>query len=384
VSVQAEVSSVGASRDPGELSPWVSFPDAEWQRISPEDAGLDPEGFARFVDGLDVHGADFGGEDHTGDQFGVALARGGYLLHTWGNPDYRFQTASVGKALMFALVGLAQDDGLIASRDAPIRETWTGRGELSHEHKVLDVGHHRTLTWHHLTGDRLGNVHFGGFPMELGIHWMNRETWLGSAKGVETTPGVAPWAEATWTGDPNYDCYSHARPGTQALYSSAGTWRLAQALTAAFGRDLKDVVDERIFGPIGIPADRWEWPGGGWIKDQVNWYPTIPHSYTYLDPPYEIGGSTVRSGPGWVVISAADWARFGHLNATSGRWNGRQLIDPQWLRGHSGGNRSGVSGDRRHYTALGVVTADGISHPHSPWPESFIPADLFVGPVRPR
>jgi CubicO group peptidase (beta-lactamase class C family) len=366
------------------LPGWVTFPGDDWERISPEDAGLDPEGFERFIAGLDVHGADFGGEDHTGNQYGSALTRGGYLLHAWGDPDYRFQTASVGKALMFALVGIAQDDGIIPHRDAPIRETWTGRGELSHEHKHLDVGHHRTLSWHHLIGDRLGTVHFGGFPMELGLHWSMRATWLGSAKGAETTPGVVDWAEATWTGDPMYDCYSHARPGTVALYSSAGTWRLAQALTAALGRDLKDVVDERIFGPIGIPADRWEWPGGGWIKDQVNWYPTIPHSYTYLDPPFEIRGHTVRSGPGWVVISAKDWARFGHLNATSGRWNGRQLVPAHWLRGHSGGNRSGVSGDRRHYTALGVVTTDGIAHPHSPWPESFIPEDLFLGPVQRR
>jgi hypothetical protein len=141
-------------------------------------------------------------------------------------------------------------------------------------------------------------------------------------------------------------------------------------------------VDERIFGPIGIAPDRWEWPGGGWIKDQVDWYPTIPDSYTYLDPPYEIKGNVVRSGPGWVVISAADFARFGHLNATGGIWQGRRVLDAAWLRGHGGGNRSGVSGDRRHITALAVVTTSGLDHPHGTWPESFIPGDLFVGPVR--
>lgn len=364
------------------LPEWVTYPDEEWDRITPEEAGLDPAGFEAFVEGLNVKGANFGGEDHTGSKFGTVLTRGGSLVHAWGDPDYRFQTASTGKALMFALLGLAVDDGLIAGRDALIRDSWTGHGELSHTHKHLDVGHHRTLTWHHLIGDRLGGVHFGGFPMELGIHWSNRETWLGSATGVNTAPGVVGWA--TWTGDPMFDCYSHVRPGTVGLYSSAGTWRLAQALTALFGRDLKDVVDERIFGPIGITPDRWEWPGGGWIKDQVDWYPTIPHSYTYLDPPYEIDGNVVRSGPGWVVISAADFARFGHLNATGGMWRGRRVLDPRWLRGHGGGNRSGVSGETRYGTALAVVTTDGIDHPHGMWPESFIPQDLFVGPVRRR
>ena len=43
----------------------------------------------------------------------------------------------------------------------------------------------------------------------------------------------------TWTGDPFYDCYAHAEPGTQGLYSSAGFWRLGQALTYVWGRDLK-------------------------------------------------------------------------------------------------------------------------------------------------
>ncbi len=44
---------------------------------------------------------------------------------------------------MWALVGLAAEDGLL-DPDAPIHRSWTGRGLLSHEHKALDIGHHRT------------------------------------------------------------------------------------------------------------------------------------------------------------------------------------------------------------------------------------------------
>lgn len=152
---------------------------------------------------------------------------------------------------------------------------------------------------------------------------------------------------------------------------------------AVWGRDLKDVLQERLLGPMGVPADRWDWYTGGWVKDQKHFYPDIQDSYTYLDPPYEIGGAPVRSGPGWVVISASDLVRFGHLVATQGVWEDRQLIDPQWLRGHSGGNRSGVSGESRHYTAMAVVTTIGLDHLHSTVTESFLPEDVFVGPVRP-
>jgi CubicO group peptidase (beta-lactamase class C family) len=162
---------------------------------------------------------------------------------------------------------------------------------------------------------------------------------------------------------------------------------LGQALTAVFGRDLKDVMDERIFSKIGVPADRWDWWKGRDVHDRKWFYPEIPDSYTYLDPPYEIDGVPVRSGPGWVIISASDLARFGLLLATQGRWPGpgghlAQIADPAWLRGHSGGNRSGVSGESEWYTAMAVVTTEGLTHAHAVVTKPFVPEELFVGPVR--
>ena len=164
--------------------------------------------------------------------------------------------------------------------------------------------------------------------------------------------------------------------------SSAGFWRLGQALTAVWGRDLMDVLQERLFDRIGIPHGRWDWLTGGRVRNQKYLYPTIPDAYTYLDPPYEIGGVPVRSAPGWVVISASDLARFGHLNATRGMWRGEQIIEAEWLRGHGGGNKSGASGESEHFTALGVVTTAGIEHQHSVDTGSFLPEKVFAGPVR--
>lgn len=80
-------------------------------------------------------------------------------------------------------------------------------------------------------------------------------------------------------------------------------------------------------------------------------------------------------------MSASDLARFGHLVATRGQWEGRQLIDPSWLRGHSGGNKSGTSGESTHFTAMGMVTTVGLDHPHATATESILPEDMFVGPV---
>ena len=362
--------------DESNLPDWVTYPEAEWQRIEPEAAGIDGPGFRQFLDSLDVRGAEFGGEDHSDGKWGAVLTRGGDLVHAWGDPDYRAQTASTGKAFAHALLGLAVSDGLV-DPDEPIHRSWTGAGELSHEHKHLDRGHHANMTWRHLAGPRDGNVHYGGFAIELGVRWREGRNGLEAHLAEH---GIPEWAH--WTGDPYYDLYSHTEPGTVGLYSSAGFWRLGQALTAVWGRDLKDVLDERLFSRIGIPADHWDWPAGRAIKDDRYLYPDIPDTYTYLDPPYEIGGHPVRSGPGWVDISAANLARWGHLVATEGVWKGERLIDPVWLRGHGGGNKSGASGESTHYTAMGVVTTVGLEHLHSIANGSFLPEELFVGPIR--
>ena len=140
---------------------WVTFPEDDWVQITPQEAGLDPRGFNEFLAGLDVQGNDFGGEVHERNDWGCVITRGGYLVHTWGDGDYRFQTASMGKSFTFALLGLAAQEGLL-DPDEPINKTWTGEGELSHPHKLLDRGHHKSLTWRHLAGRKHVQGHFGG------------------------------------------------------------------------------------------------------------------------------------------------------------------------------------------------------------------------------
>ena len=120
-----------------------------------------------MIASLNVKGASFGGETHNGNQFGAIITRGGYLIQSWGDRNYKFHTASVGKALCWALLGFAVEDGLV-DPDEPINKIWTGEDQLSHPHKYLDQGHHKTLTWRHLLGDKFGRTQYHGFPVAIG------------------------------------------------------------------------------------------------------------------------------------------------------------------------------------------------------------------------
>ena len=71
-------------------------------------------------------------------------------------------------------------------------------------------------------------------------------------------------------------------------------------------------------------------------------------------------------------------ARFGHLVATGGIWNGERVISADWLRGHHGGNASQVRGEGVHFTAVGRVATSGVDHLGGEGRDPAVPLDLFV------
>ena len=368
-----------------DIPDWVTYSAQQWRRISPAEAGLDPDRFDRLLTGAKVEGAAWEGETHDDDDWGAVVTRGGYLVHSWGDPDYTYQTASVGKAFTRALIGLAVWEELI-HEDDPICQTWTGEEQLSHPHKYLDRGYHPRLTWRHLIGTAEDtSKHYGGFPVTNGFFWRKRayaHGIRGFVNGVFTDrpdakddPGqpVPSWAK--WTGDPFFDNYAHVEPGTQGIYASGGIWRLSQALTALWGRDLKDVLDDKLFGKIGIRPERWNWVAGREVFENKNFYPSMPGYGDFIDPPYEIDGNVVRGGGGWAVMSASDLARYGLLVATGGVWAGERLLDGQWVHSHGGGNGSRLEGDSTTFLSMGMVTTRSL-----PSLKDF--AQLVTGPVR--
>jgi CubicO group peptidase (beta-lactamase class C family) len=318
------------------------FPETEWRTITPEQAGLDVARYQAVLARAQIRGGGWGGVPVSDGQWGAVLTRGGFVVQRWGNTKYLQQSASLGKCITRALFGLSVEAGLLKP-DEPISKTWSGRGELSAPHKVLDVGLHRELTWRQLL------EHVGGFVVESGYHWRRRTMFH-----ADIPQGVR------WTGDPDFDNFAQLRPGATTHYSSAGYWRLAQALTALWNRDLKEVLDERLFSQLGIPADRWQWLPGREVHDTRDFYPEFPGYGEYVDAPYVVRGHVVRGGPGWMRISAEDLARFGHLIACGGVWRGKRLLGAEWLRGHAGLDIHVVAGDPRTGVAIAKINTKGF------------------------
>lgn len=334
---------------------WVVYPGTQWQTITPQEAGLDVAKWNAWVARQKPSGNDSWGQNPD-CTFGVVVTRGGYLLKTFGDADCRIQSASVGKAFTSFALQLAIDGGLIKSADDPVRIYWTGGGQLDAEHKRMDRGVHQSLTLFHLHAMR------GGFPISNGWSWSKRKD-------------VPSWAK--WTGDPTADNYAHVEPGKENRYSSGGRWRLSQALTAVWKRELKDVLDEKLFAHMGIHPDDWQWATGQALHDNRQWYPGMPGYGLFCDPPYKINDCRVQGGGGWVSMSASNLARVGLLVASRGTWNGKRLIgDTPLVRGHAGGNSSLMDGWSDTMFSWGQVTTRGIFTKGL--------EETVFGPVKPR
>ena len=290
---------------------WVYFPKMgeKMPVVSPEEAGLDTAKFNKWANAVSPEIKMSGGQPES--DYGLLICRGGRIIRSWGNIDFKHQSASLGKAFLRLALQLAIDEKLIGSEHDKVMNYWTGEGQLNGTHKYLTNGFNKFITFYHLKWMT------SGIPISNGYWWR-----------INSEKDVPKWAR--WTGDPDYDNYAHIMPGTQTKYSSASQWRLSQVLTAILSEklnmSLKEYLDARIFSKIGIPADEWSWMSGKELADDSLFYPDLPGYGKFNDPPYEINGKTVYGGGGWVIMSARQFARMGILLSTGGVWDGERLV----------------------------------------------------------
>jgi CubicO group peptidase (beta-lactamase class C family) len=277
-----------------------------WTRRSPADAGFD----ARLLDeaiafakghetkesrdlrqnhdltfGRETYGEPLGPFKPRGDMTGVIL-RGGYLVAEWGEPWRVDLTFSATKSFVSTMVGLAVDQGLIASIHDPVgRYVTTGE---------FDGALNAKITWDHLL----------------------RQTsdWEG------TLWGKPDWADRPPAGQAiaEYRKRKHNEPGTSYKYNDVRVNLLALAALHVWRKPLPQVLKERVMDPISA-STTWRWYG--YENSWINMDGVMVQS---------VAGGAHWGGGMW--ISARDQARFGLLTLRNGKWNGRQLISEEWIR----------------------------------------------------
>ncbi len=218
------------------------------------------------------------------------ILKGGRLAAEWGDTSRADMTFSVAKSYLAILAGLAVADGLFANIDEPVGATVNG--------PWFESAHNSTITWRHL--------------LQQSSEWQG-EIW-GKSDQVDHNRQLGPNADNSRKG--------HARalvtPGTHYEYNDVRVNVLAYCLMQRFGRALPEVLRERIMDPIGASPE-WQWHG---------------YSNSFI----ELDGRRVQSvsgGAHWgggMFISARDHARLGLLVARGGNWEGRQLLDANWVK----------------------------------------------------
>ena len=129
--------------------------------------------------------------------------------------------------------------------------------------------------------------------------------------GLSAAPGGGDF-EIALGKQPNRFGYSAAKltgePGTLWEYSDTGFAHLSLFFYHATGREISDVMKERVFDPIGIENFGWDKQGGvaGNIGPHTN-----PHS--------------------GLRFSGRDFARLGYLMAHDGKWGNKEIVPHWWI-----------------------------------------------------
>jgi len=214
---------------------------------------------------------------------GFLVARGDTILverYQYARNDrHRLASWSMAKTVTSMLIGIAVDEGRIASIDdlagtyvPALAGTEYGRTSLRH---LLQMSSGVRFVERYTGHDDLARL-------------LADSIGQGSAGGADT---VKPFNQ-------------RVRPsGTMFSYASAETQVLGLVLRGAVGRPVAAYLQEKIWEPIGAEAD------ATWLIDRAGQEAT------------------------WCCLNAVlrDYARLGLLLAHDGQWRGRQIIPAAWI-----------------------------------------------------
>jgi CubicO group peptidase (beta-lactamase class C family) len=259
----------------------------------------------REIGGMDPERLQFACEAHARFEASAALViiRHGHLVAEWyensAMATTRYDIWSCTKSFTGTAYGLLFDD----SRHGRL----PGGREVDLDSPAYDF----IPEGHPLTDPRKARITFrhllsmtSGIPGERhGIAAIPTETGVGP---FEAALGRAQVRARRWPDGRRTDRLA-AEPGTRWDYSDPAMAHLALAFAQITGREMHEVLQERVFDPVGIESLAWDLQGIG--VDFIG-----PHTNAHTG----------------IHLSARELARFGYLMLRDGAWVGGQLVPAWW------------------------------------------------------
>jgi CubicO group peptidase (beta-lactamase class C family) len=235
---------------------------------------------------------------------GIVIIRKGYIVGEsyfgGDNQNTRFESYSMAKSFMSAIIGIALDRRSLQSVDTPIynyypelmqkkgirvrgkilNETFSTTAET--ESAILPPSEKKNITIEHV------------LHMSSGLEWNESEIDL-----LSDVPQMIL--------SEDYIQYVLSKPlthepGTHWRYSSGDSMLLSGIIERATGRTAYEYAYDNLFLPIGMPGISWE-----------------------SDP----AGHTIG---GWGIdATIREFAKFGHLYLNKGWWDGEQIVSETWV-----------------------------------------------------
>lgn len=255
----------------------------QWSKASPRDVGIVPEKLERLSQDLAQRKTK-----------AFLVIRHDKIACEWYSadhgPDRKHGTASLAKAIVGGMaLAIALDDGYI-TLDEPVAK-YIPQWQADPRKAKITVRH-------------------------LGSH----TSGLDDSRPNEE----APWKDAFWRReDPPNDPFTIARdqtpllfaPGQDFKYSNPGiamlTYVIAAALRDSAQANIRNLLRDRIYRPIGIGDNEW----------------SIGYGKTF-----EVDGLPLVAAWGGGSFTARATARIGRLVLKEGNWQGKQILTQQAIR----------------------------------------------------
>lgn len=239
----------------------VAWPVPNWQTAAPASQEVDPEKLDRVRSWLQDHGSKTG-----------LVIRHGRIVGEWyfneAKADSRFIVYSTTKSFASTAAGLVIADGKL-TLDTKIGTVLP---------KVLPAGKENVTVRQIIS-------------MSTGLH---------NNPQINDHPERFKYSL--------YEAPMDFAPGTKWDYNNTGLALLAPLVREAAGQDIDQIMNARVFQPIGITADDWSW-------EHPNGYPN-PYSALH--------------------ITGRALARYGLLFLRQGKWQDKQVIDSKWVTAATG------------------------------------------------